>query len=168
MLPCNVIPVVLNGVNMSKIAPPHSYIDIKEFKNFSGRIKINTFYIGNEHFSLLDFALHIQRVSRDPSLFASYFWWKKYYKIEPCNHHIICHKKLFEKVSCLQNSLSPHVWHLKAFCSLCSSLHKASNFQNTSPTQKHEIKKWWNGADTCKTFGKNLAASDEMWNMLPK
>ena len=44
MLPYNVIPVVLNGVNMSKIAPPHSYIDIKEFKNFSGRIKINTFY----------------------------------------------------------------------------------------------------------------------------
>ena len=44
VLPYNVIPVVLNGVNMSKIAPPHSYIDIKEFKNFSGRIKINTFY----------------------------------------------------------------------------------------------------------------------------
>ena len=55
-----------------------------------------------------DFALHIQRVSRDPSLFASYFWWKKYYKIEPCNHHIICHKKLFKKVS-LESSLSPHV-----------------------------------------------------------
>lgn len=57
-------------------------------------------------FPSIDFALHIQRVSRDPSLFASYFWWKKYYKVEPCNHHIICHKKLFEKVSCKSSKLS--------------------------------------------------------------
>ena len=54
------------------------------------------FCIWNQKISA--FALHIQRVSRDASLFASYFWWKDFYKIEPCNHKIICHKKLFEKV----------------------------------------------------------------------
>ena len=32
----NVIPVVLNGANMTNIAPRHSYIDIKDFKSFSG------------------------------------------------------------------------------------------------------------------------------------
>ena len=34
----NVIPVVLNGVNMSAVAPPHSYIDIKQFENIAGDI----------------------------------------------------------------------------------------------------------------------------------
>ena len=33
MLNYNVIPVVLNGVNMTNFAPPHSYIDIKDFNN---------------------------------------------------------------------------------------------------------------------------------------
>ena len=36
VLPYNVIPIVLNGVDMSKIAPPHSYIDIKQFSSFQG------------------------------------------------------------------------------------------------------------------------------------
>ena len=36
ILPYNIIPIVLNGVNMTSIAPPHSYIDIKDFPNFHG------------------------------------------------------------------------------------------------------------------------------------
>ena len=36
ILPYNVIPVVLNGANMTDIAPPHSYIDIKDFPSFKG------------------------------------------------------------------------------------------------------------------------------------
>ena len=31
VLSYNVVPVVLNGVNMTRVAPPHSYIDIKDF-----------------------------------------------------------------------------------------------------------------------------------------
>lgn len=34
----NVIPVVLNGVNMSAIAPPNSYIDLKDFENIPGEL----------------------------------------------------------------------------------------------------------------------------------
>ena len=33
ILPYNVIPVVLNGANMSNIAPKNSYIDFKDFNN---------------------------------------------------------------------------------------------------------------------------------------
>ena len=33
VLPYNVIPVVLNGANMSNIAPKNSYIDFKDFNN---------------------------------------------------------------------------------------------------------------------------------------
>ena len=39
MLNYNVIPVVLNGVNMTKFAPPHSYIDMKDFNfNIEGKL----------------------------------------------------------------------------------------------------------------------------------
>ena len=36
VLPYNVIPIVLNGVDMATIAPPNSYIDIKNFPSFKG------------------------------------------------------------------------------------------------------------------------------------
>ena len=36
VLPYNVIPVVLNGVNMTTYAPKHSYIDIADFINTEG------------------------------------------------------------------------------------------------------------------------------------
>ena len=36
VLEYNVIPVVLNGVNMTKFAPKHSYIDIKDFDSVKG------------------------------------------------------------------------------------------------------------------------------------
>ena len=41
ILDANVIPVVYNGANMSRIAPKHSYIDIKDFADLRGTI---TFY----------------------------------------------------------------------------------------------------------------------------
>ena len=37
VLSYNVVPVVLNGVNMTKVAPPHSYIDIKDFDSVEGQ-----------------------------------------------------------------------------------------------------------------------------------
>ena len=41
VLPYNVIPVVLNGANMSSIAPPNSYIDVKDFISIKGMCKYN-------------------------------------------------------------------------------------------------------------------------------
>lgn len=61
VLKINVIPVVLNGVDMTQHAPPHSYIDIKDFK------------------TLKDAAKYMIKVSEDDKLFASYFWWRDFY-----------------------------------------------------------------------------------------
>ena len=36
------IPVVYNGANMSRIAPPHSYIDVKDFQTVRGDNNIIT------------------------------------------------------------------------------------------------------------------------------
>ena len=62
ILPYNVIPVVFNGANMSAIAPPHSYINAEDFS------------------SVEQLAEYLQIVARNNSLFASYFWWRDYYK----------------------------------------------------------------------------------------
>ena len=62
ILPYNVIPVVFNGANMSAIAPPHSYINAEDFS------------------SVEQLAEYLQLVASNDSLFASYFWWRDYYK----------------------------------------------------------------------------------------
>ena len=62
ILPYNVIPVVFNGANMSAIAPPHSYINAEDFS------------------SVEQLAEYLQIVASIDSLFASYFWWRDYYK----------------------------------------------------------------------------------------
>ena len=64
ILPYNVIPVVYNGADMSRLAPPHSFIDVAEFKSVEKLA---------EYLSFLD---------RNDALFASYFWWRDYYKLE--------------------------------------------------------------------------------------
>ena len=62
ILSYNVIPVVFNGANMSAIAPPHSYINAEDFS------------------SVKELAEYLTMVGRNHSLFASYFWWRDYYK----------------------------------------------------------------------------------------
>ena len=66
------IPVVLNGVNMSTIAPPHSYINARDFPSAK----------------LL--ADYIRRVDSDPKLFASYFWWRDHYTTTPTHDCSLC------------------------------------------------------------------------------
>ena len=62
ILAYNVIPVVFNGANMSAIAPPHSYINAEDFSSV-------------EHL-----AKYLQLVASNDTLFASYFWWRDYYR----------------------------------------------------------------------------------------
>ena len=73
----NVIPVVLNGVNMTQHAPPHSYIDIKDFKNLKG--KRFSFLLKVIIKSFTDAAKYMIKVSEDDKLFSSYFWWRDFY-----------------------------------------------------------------------------------------
>ena len=76
----NVIPVVLNGVNMSAVAPPHSYIDIKQFENIAGDILLSLFEeTFMRRYFITEAAKYLIKVSEDEELFASYFWWRSFY-----------------------------------------------------------------------------------------
>ena len=44
VLKYNVIPVVLNGANMTRHAPPHSYVDVKAFDTFHGKPPVGLSY----------------------------------------------------------------------------------------------------------------------------
>ena len=64
LLPYNVIPVVLTGADMTVRAPPHSYIDVRDFNTTK------------------ELAQYLHAVDQDDKLFASYFWWRDYYSIK--------------------------------------------------------------------------------------
>ena len=69
ILPYNVIPIVLNGADMKKIAPPHSYIDIEDFN------------------STKQLADYLAELINDDAKFASYFWWRDHYTIQVFSVH---------------------------------------------------------------------------------
>ena len=48
---------------------------------------------------ILDFANYLIEVAKSPSIFSSYFWWREFYVAETCDHNIICHKRLVNKVN---------------------------------------------------------------------
>ena len=58
------IPVVLNGANMSQVAPPYSYINVMDFNTTQ------------------ELATYLKTVDQDDKLFASYFWWRDYYELK--------------------------------------------------------------------------------------
>ena len=64
ILPYNVIPVVMNGANMSRVAPPHSFINVMDFNTTE------------------QLARYLHRLDQDDHLFASYFWWRDYYEVK--------------------------------------------------------------------------------------
>ena len=69
ILPYNVIPVVLNGANMSQVAPPNSYIDVQKFS------------------STKQLADYLHKVHNNDTLFASYFWWRDFYYVQVNSPH---------------------------------------------------------------------------------
>eukprot|EP00092_Neocalanus_flemingeri_P043207 GFUD01047564.1.p1 GENE.GFUD01047564.1~~GFUD01047564.1.p1 ORF type:complete len:427 (-),score=76.54 GFUD01047564.1:62-1342(-) len=60
----DMIPVVYNWANMSRIAPKHSYIDVKDFA------------------TIRELADYLKKVNSEPALYASYFWWRQFYQLE--------------------------------------------------------------------------------------
>lgn len=64
ILQYDVIPVVLNGADMEKVAPPHSYINVQDFN------------------STKDLADYLLNVHKNDTLFASYFCWRDYYTVQ--------------------------------------------------------------------------------------
>lgn len=64
ILNLDVIPIVFGGANYSAVAPPFSFIDVR---NFSSAKKLA------EYVKLLD---------GNPDLYHRYFWWKPHYRIK--------------------------------------------------------------------------------------
>ena len=80
ILNANVIPVVHNGANMSTIAPKHTYIDIKDFDNLTGKSRLFLKFLINSTCSEVANYLHL--VHSDPALYSSYFWWRDFYTLD--------------------------------------------------------------------------------------
>ncbi|KAH8289140.1 hypothetical protein KR054_000879 [Drosophila jambulina] len=91
----NIVPVVFGGADYSRILPPHSYIDANRFETVS------------------DLALHMNFVGGDVAEYASYFWWRRHYRL---------------------GSTSP-------FCDLCARLHEPG-FSHKSQSY-NDIQAWW-------------------------
>ena len=67
----NVIPVVYNGADMASLAPPHSYINVRDY----GTVQ--------------ELADYLQLVNSNDTLFASYFWWRDFYTFRVSNQNQI-------------------------------------------------------------------------------
>ncbi|KAJ8681957.1 hypothetical protein QAD02_017749 [Eretmocerus hayati] len=67
-----VVPVVYGGANYTKIAPPKSFIDAKDFKS-------------PQHL-----ALYLQKLTKNFTDYAEYFKWKGHYQIVSPEKRIIC------------------------------------------------------------------------------
>ena len=96
-LKLGMIPVVLGGLSKhdyEKIAPQHSFIHVDDFA------------------SPMDLMKKLHKISKDPILYNSYFWWKKYYDVVV---NILC---------------CPSIeWKFPA-CQLCEVLNKRSTQNN--------------------------------------
>ena len=101
------IPVVLNGADMSQVAPPHSYINVMDFNTTE------------------ELASYLNKVDQDDELFASYFWWRDYYTVK-VNISLSCH--LIIVIAAHQIKKQSRI---QAWCSLCENLHQRDRTQRT-------------------------------------
>ena len=76
----NVLPVVMGGADYSKIAPPKSYINQKDFS------------------SPKDLAYYLKYLLKNGTAYQEYFTWKTYFKVYPtASSEPMCH--LCEKLN---------------------------------------------------------------------
>jgi len=74
MMGRNIIPVVLGGANYSSIAPPHSYINARDY-------------------TPKQLADYMKRLDANDTLYAEYFWWKPHYQVRnlwDTNREVFC------------------------------------------------------------------------------
>lgn len=65
-----VVPIVYNGVDQKQFLPPHSYIDVDDFK------------------SVKELTDYLEYLIENPEEYLRYFWWKEYYHIG--RNHFTC------------------------------------------------------------------------------
>ena len=104
----DLIPIVHGGADYANYFPPHSYINVRDFR--TGK----------------DLAKYLRKLSNDSAEYASFFWWRDFYKL---SH------------TYLDNNHRP-------YCDLCEKL----NDQNAPPKIYKDIKKWWMDGSSCDNY----------------
>ena len=107
----SIIPIVLGGANYSQIAPTHSYIDA--FK-----------YHSEDPESLANL---LKNISSDDTLYASYFWWKRFYSVGGFSAQD----------------------RAKAPCTVCEMLHQQKVEQEEV---YQDLERWWVEEGDCQTL----------------
>ena len=97
------LPVVMGGANYTQLAPPHSYIDALDFSSIK---------------ELADYLVYLQG---NETAYLSYFWWRRYYRVNPYA------KETF------------------GFCDLCAKLNDPKE-----PNKSYDdIDEWWQSKSRC-------------------
>lgn len=71
-----IIPVIFSGADVTKLLPPHSYINVEDY----GTVK-----------ELTDYLMYL---ARNPNEYLKYFWWKEFYSIGQLHYACDLCKKL--------------------------------------------------------------------------
>nr|CAD7454069.1 unnamed protein product [Timema tahoe] len=98
----DVVPVTYGGVDYTVVAPPMSYIDVLKFE------------------SPKKLAHYLKYLDKNPVEYHKYFWWKKYYKVNTQNKHVLC--------------------------KLCEMLHDS----RIPPKIYEDIEGWWRPKSICR------------------
>ena len=96
------LPIAMGGLSREdyeKVAPPHSYLHVKDYDSPESLMK------------------KLEIISKDETLFNSYFWWREFYTIE---------KKIFKENS---------------HCQLCQMLNERPDFKSKND-YSHLIEYW--------------------------
>lgn len=95
-----IIPVLYNGVNVSKILPPHSYINVDDFESVK---------------ELTDYLTYL---SNNPEEYMKYFWWKEFYTYEKRHYSCDLCKKLnsWDRSKTIATHPDIDTWYNKDAC----------------------------------------------------
>ena len=72
ILKLNIVPVVMGGANYTQLLPPHSFIDVRDFK------------------SPRHLAEYLKMLSKNDKLYREYLQWKTHYKIVSTHFQLTC------------------------------------------------------------------------------
>ena len=166
VLPYNVIPVVLNGANMSNIAPKNSYIDFKDFNNSiagtvrKGAIKsVSPFYKCELHRKVFTIFVYNFNYRKPCKKILDIFTNQTTRAPKIIPEMIISISetaKYLLKVSEDAALFASHFWwrdfylptqslEATAWCSLCSALHNDSLAQSVIT----DLHSWWQQGANC-------------------
>ena len=94
---------------------------------------------------------YLLRVSSDPALYSSYFWWRDYYTVRT-------HYQTYNDVR-TSPTLPPSPLMIQAFCDLCQALHD----QERGEERIEDLDTWWMGGQGfCKPVSPPASANKKV------